>query len=885
MRQNGLHLRGIDLSCAILKNLALLSLVSLFLVSAGYGGTRIALLPAFTDFSHSTPISTALPAFEARLQAELVTGWDSEILSRAGLSTLVFEQKLRAVQSDKPTTGLRLLPAELLVISVLDCSKNELRVFATPVNPSMALPAPKSFPIKGPADLTTQLPKDVAKWVASVSQLKARVPTAADGEKPEGKAVVCALLDPVGAVNSQAISHLAPLIRGSLENAVAGQSDKITLVDRSNMAALLDEKALKATQSFNPNAFSSLATLVKADLILIPFAHSADQGKIGIDLFAVEVSTGRVLACASWTGALLDAPPSADLTKLLSDGAISVKKSASNPVADEPKLRHAEAKFLISLQKDWDGLRSSYSMGAMKALRLGDASMALANDDIALFRLAVSSTYEAATPHPNYPLRLEYDKDEFLDELKVLQKSGQAAAICQAAKSVFELPMMELAKQGDPNDVANLAILYTRVGEAQKGWDVFAQNRSVEEIGKVDVGFSTAAIVLLNLKRYQDVVKLFDQRTKWKWHETGYYLDALRATNDPKREFQMAWANAAYVCTSAQRMIRFLDLAILEKKAEPVVNFVVSRGNAWELNELDVRLAIIRARVAAGQKDIAISEAQTLFLTAKKQQNQVAQNQLAEVLKKLDAKPIEKLFAAKDFITLPNSCRINLIYDQTQDGKYVSEVAGHVSRFWGCPVHLISMKLDMEKISSFAKISQAVEGGNLVAIIRHVKVPTGPSIGTVFLTQTRLISQMNGYVGSIYGAPCGSVNAITDHFFRYYQASETRKLPEVTAIAVGSLNGMRSKLWRKANENRSTFSPPPPDLFATNGILGMIHHDLGISADTGRLLKLLSPEEIVEDLLSSNDPSSLPVLSPADQAVAEELSQQISKVQVTIIKP
>src|SRR5678815_3524109 len=77
-------------------------------------GTRVAMLPSFSDFEFRSSMRKSLASFDARLQAELLAGWDSEVLSRAGLSAVVFEQKLRAAEkADAPV--LRVLPSEVLV--------------------------------------------------------------------------------------------------------------------------------------------------------------------------------------------------------------------------------------------------------------------------------------------------------------------------------------------------------------------------------------------------------------------------------------------------------------------------------------------------------------------------------------------------------------------------------------------------------------------------------------------------------------------------------------------------------------------------------------------------------------------------------------------------
>ncbi len=292
----------------------------------------------------------ALPAFDARLQAELLNGWDTEVLSRSGLSAVVFEQKLRAAGNASAPT-LRVLPSDFLVLSVLDQLQKELRVFVNPVGTGMALGTPKVFPIKNPGDIANILPGEVARHVAGIAGLVRRSPTI-QKKNQEGKSLVCSLLEPVSAGGAQKdLSTISPLIRAVLE-VVAGSDDTgATLVERTEMAKLIDEKALAATNGLNTNGATDLGRMAKADLLLIPFIHFENSGKVGTDLFAVDVATGRLLACRSWSGALLDAPPSGIVKELLQEGLRLAGEFIDRPAADDPALRHAEASFIISLKE------------------------------------------------------------------------------------------------------------------------------------------------------------------------------------------------------------------------------------------------------------------------------------------------------------------------------------------------------------------------------------------------------------------------------------------------------------------------------------------------------------------------------------------------------
>jgi len=222
--------------------------------------------------------------------------------------------------------------------------------------------------------------------------------------------MICSLLEPVSTGGAQAeLSQISPLIRAVLKNVVAGDDAGATLVERSETAKLLDEKTLNATIGLNANGATDLGRMAKADLILIPFIHYQNSQKTGTDLFAVDVATGRMLACRSWTGALLDPPPGGVVKELLGEGLLAAGESISRPVADDPALRHAEANFIIGLKEGWAGLRQLVATEAELSIRLGDASLALASDDPALMRKAAITYYRGATPGALYPLQLEYN--------------------------------------------------------------------------------------------------------------------------------------------------------------------------------------------------------------------------------------------------------------------------------------------------------------------------------------------------------------------------------------------------------------------------------------------------------------------------------------------
>lgn len=833
----------------------------------------------------------AMPAFDARLQAELLNGWDSEILSRAGLSAVVFEQKLRAA-GDASVPVLRVLPSGFLVLTVLDQSKKQLRVFINRVGPGMTLGRPKTFPIKNPADVANRLPGEVARHVASVAGLAPRV-AAIQNKKQEGKPLACSLLDPVSAGGALAdLSTVSPLIRAVLEDVVAGDDVGATLVERSETATLLDEKNLAATNGLNANTATDLGRMVKADLILIPFIHFQKSRKIGTDLFAVDVATGRMLACRSWSGALLDTPPAGLIKELLLEGLLAAGESTTRAVTDDPELRHAEAAFIISLKNGWDGLRQLAATKAELSIRLGDASLALASDDAAMMRSAAATFYRAATPGALYPLQQEYNPtDDRLQQILKLKKSGQLDLIHNQARQVFVLPMTELAKDNADKDLQLLAELWIRLGDPEKGWSILTRGgQPIEELAVKSPYYQSMVVALMNLGRYQECVDLLLRRGRWSSLCTPIIIDAYRALNNPKREFELMWRNSASSCKTDRMTARFLDLGRDQGQAGPVLGRVIEKANTWVINSPLVRMAMIRARISTGPKELAIADAQCAFITATKTKDPAARREISGILTDLGAAPLTSLPAARDFLTLPADYRIDLIHDQTEDPEYVGKVAAHVARFWGCAVHVRSIHLDVSKFSSYRKLSQALNGNDFADAIARIDLATGPVLGTVLLTQTKLMSVQRNYTGDIYSVTRGALTILSDHYIRKFKSSDPRPLPLITAIAAAKLTGVSNRIRTASKEQGSwqnVFCPPPPDLFSYNGKLHLAALDLGISPATGAYLKEIPTSDLISYIARIRDSAraKAPAPDPVDEPSILDLAHQISQATPIVIKP
>jgi hypothetical protein len=845
---------------------------------------RVAFLPSFTDFDQKNSLRTALTAYDARLQAELLSGWNAEILGRSGLSTVVFEQKLHT--SDQASANISVLPADTLVLSVLDLQRSELRVHLNAVKPGMQAGDAKVFKVKNADHLATGLPGEVSRYLAASLKLSSAAPATSPAAST-GR-LTCALLEPVSAGGARGDkATISPLIRAVLEPALA--NDDLKLVERSEAAKLLDEKALNET--WNPNAASKLGRMVKADLVLVPFIYYQDAKRIDTHLFALDVATGRVLACQSWSGAPLDSPPADKIRGLLAAGAAAARESKTTPITDNPSQRHAEAQFLLSLSDSWLGLRQSIATEAELSLRILDAGLALSHDNPALMSKLAGRFALDAVPSPLHPLSFEYQPHlQENIEIKELEQSGQLALIRTEARSVLEIPLTERAKIGDDWDKRRLASFYLGVGEPKRALEVATSGKPLAELAQNDVLYERVAEILMNLKRYQDCIDLVTSRKRWSRICTFMLADAYRALGNKEEEFKVLHRNPTSAGKSLDRLVRYLELGRELNYAKPTIARVVQLGNAWVRTDPLVVGSFIRTRMAAGQPELAASEAQCVRLVARKKRDEALLKQADACLKELKVAPIDKLPTPAAVLTFPPECRIHLIHDQTIRPDYAHKVAEHLAAFWGCPVEIRSIQFDAAKSPFYEKIAQSLVGRSLAQTLLRAPAPAGPSLGTVFLTHTKLISKEKDHVGDVYGTPAGDVTVLSDHYFEKYKNTDTRDLSLVTAIAAASLAGPAQILevdCYDSNDWSTSFSPLPPDAFTDNGVLSVAALDLGISPYTAALLKKRDPRQLIQAIAEyrQSEMETAQEESLGDEALARQLGEQIARATPILVSP
>lgn len=846
---------------------------------------RIAILPTFSDFGWNREWQHALGGFDAHLQGELLSGWNAEMLSRAGLSTVVFEQKLLAAGDGTGKKVLQVLPADLLVLTAFDFQRQELRVHVCRVESGMKLGPPKVFPVKSSEDIVEKLPQAVATHIAQVAKLELRSGKQAAAEINNSRGLRCALLEPVSeSGRHDEMSKIAPMIRAVLEQALVSVPTGFELVERTQLAALMEEKTTAVTGAWNANAASSLGRIAGADLILVPFVHFQKTSRIHTSLFAVEASTGRMLSCRRWIGEALEEPPPGLVKALLDDALRAAALAKGESQEDDVSRRHAEAEFLIGLKNDWNGLRQSYATTAQQAARFGDAAMALGQDNPQYIGRAIATYASSAAPALAFPLRDEYEAHRDLTiELRELRKSGQLEALYADARRIFELPLIELGKNGRDWERATLATLYMRTGDPQKALSVLTAGKgALRDLASNNDLYQAVAQALMQLGRYQECADFVLSREQFSAFATLLVVDAYRAMGNTHREFELLWHNKYITAdSSGDRLVRLLELSIKENRAQEALGYLMTYANAWQRNANLLRLPVLRARIAAGQKELAISDAQCFMLSARREKDAEEQKALTAILSELGAQLLEALPPACAFITLPASCSIQLLHDQTIDPKHASEMATHLAGFWGCTVKVRSVKFDVKKFASYNPLAQSVDGKAFARVLLRVDLPDEATLGTVLLTQTKLISKEKDYVGDVYSSHAGGDTVLSDHYFRKFKGQDKRPLPLIDAIAACPLTGVRVMLWKesqKADDESLTLSPVPPDAFAANGLLYVNDRELGISPRTGAFLQKFDGPALlnaVKDYRATALKEELATLSP-DAALAVEISGKLA---------
>jgi hypothetical protein len=857
---------------------------------------RVAVLPSFSDHERIDEMRAPLATFDSRLMAELLTGWDVEVLTRGGLSAIVFEQKLRATTDAKALLS-RVLPADVLVVSVYESQQKEMRIYTNILGNSPKIDAPKVFKVRDPKEMSEGLPSAVAKHLATLLRLPAyQSPEQKSG--PEGaKKIVCALLEPMNAGGLQLKGSENPqLMRAALEQQlVSDKQHGIELVDRAHTEAILHEATLVGTTAcWNANAAAQLGRLLKSDIMLVPYVSFRDEKSMHTDLFAVDSLSGRALACAAWTGPPLDGPPEKTMQRFLRATRAAALAQTVEELTDDPQKRHAEAQFMIALKAEMKGLLEQRATELQRNTRLADAAFSLGGEDLSILRKVAEEYLGGAVPRLLHDKTEEFEPNDYSVKVyRQMREAGQIEPLIAEARRVFELPLLELARFGTVDDKWSYAWLLLNTGRAEQALTLLtAGSPSLLQLGPNAVHYEQIAQALFALHRYKECLNVINTKKTFSRKATYFLLDSYRAIGDEKRELSALMANTKLIGTSPDRIARLINLCVKTGRPAEAVNYCLNTKTVSFLNEPPVRLPLIKALDAAGLKDLAISSAQCELMMTLRERDKQRELEVRAVLQDLGAEPLKGLRPASDYVTWPSDSFFQLWHDETIDHKLALEVAEKTAAFWGCPVKVSALKLEATKLSFYHPVAKSWKGQNFADFLLRANKKSSEAVTTLFLTDRKLYWDNNGYRGIMCCYNSGNVQIITNQFLDHDHGHDKRPIALKDTIVACRSWCIRKRLQetsRKSNDERSWFIPFKPDTLAWCGAEDIIGLDLGVSPQTGALLRSITgagfasfsknfAEETRSKLIASS--SAFP-----DAALAADLAAQLAANPPIVVKP
>lgn len=858
---------------------------------------RIAVLPSLSESGSHGSARWWLAGFDAALQAELLEKWDVVMLSRAGLSNIVFEQKL-ALANGKSDTPPRVPATDHLVFSILDTRKSELRMHIMRVSDDMKLSPARIFKYQNFQDLGGSFAKSVAAELGKQLSLdpakKIEVkPPAADA--PVNPALKIALLNPISARSVKAsISQLAPILRANLEITLADAPFPVELVERERVDTLMEELALGESGAAEANGAARFGTLVGADIILMPYIHPASGENIHVTVLAIESGYGRIVAGRSWTGGALEAPPKTFLASVSTE-ALTRRAAAIREWPGEAAARIAEAGFLAGLPKASLGLRLPEVVMAELSLTWADAALALSHDNREAMRKA-ANLLSNALPFYNQ-LELKYHTPiERVGIYKRNVESGIIEEIRNQARRIFAMPLIDLATDGNAIDLGRVMKLHYQTGNPEAAL-AFAENQT-HPLDDLLTNFyfrACYAETLIELGRFRDCAAMLHNVPYEQLKDGAFFLrlDAYRAVGDTKREFNSLWFNAKQIDDYRETDVaRFFEIGPNFVAPNHILDVYTWFAGAWKRDSPLIREPLVHLRIKAGQKERAVSDAQCAYLSYKLENDKDGMTRMAATLKELESEPMEALPRAAEFIRFLPGTRIDLIHDSGVSAKRATETARLLVRQWGCEVHIIPLDFDITRLSTYRELTRSVAGKELANSVFFASRKDESLLQTIFLTSAKLYSGNRGKGGAdIFGTSTsyGSVSVISTYYFDRISGLKGRPVEEDLVIA-SSMGVVSLELWIRATETgdkRDWFVPMPPDMLATSKMLTLEHRLPGVSPDTGRRMVAVEPEGWRRSAIEARNKLTklLEDEPPPNATDFRALAAKVSNVPVTIIQP
>lgn len=827
-------------------------LLAFLLIGPMYASTRIAVYNTVSDFDQWAADRRFLLGFDAQLQHELINGWNAELVSRTGLSSIVFEQKL-AQAKDSSVKEVTVLSADSMVISVLDAEKKQLRVYVNKVVEGMKAPSPKLFTYKNRNELVSRLPREVAKYVASVNGL----------EKPQEKEVnltgkrssyTCALLYPViNHNNKSTFAGQSQLVHAFIENALASQAD-VTMVEREEIDRVLEEKVLAASGITESNSASDLGRLLGADIVFYPIICPHSENKVYSYLFSIDVHTGRLIASLAWTGDSVTSPDRDALSNLANRALAGMQADGEN--ADDPAKRYAEAKYLMLLEKSFYYLRQRVDTTAIIAQTFADSGMALAHDEPELVAKVLSTFLGRSLPTVRHSKYLEYSpNDDVSTDYRMLVESNQLGSIRDSARKIFKSAVYSNLSSKESLNLSLRCSYHLLMDEGELAYEQLrASDLSEDELATKLNLYARYSEALMATGRYKECINFMQKRDDYSDDLNRILLHAYRAADLPDEEFKLMRQRLEKMANSSDEDIfaRYLELAAKSNDPLKALREYQKYVHYYIYNHEVLRLPLANLELAAGKKDDAISGLQMALLSFKMSQNREGIRAATKMLKDIGGEEISKISLPREFITLPKGMYVEVIHDQTITPQFAKDVAGFIADSWGCEVHLSKVEMNPEKLSFHNKLDGSTNAYWFVMGLRSLRDRSEDCIQSIYLTDLKIVQRSNQRgTGALYGlaTPQQSMRLVSSHYFQKYKAYDKRPLAYITSIAAANL-WVIDKLLRveyaKENPEYPKYWAHKPEMIANNGQLVMTSMELGVSQQTGELIRKIEEESIRE---------------------------------------
>jgi hypothetical protein len=825
---------------------------------------RVAVLPTISDMGTRAAWRPWTKSFDAALQAELLEGWEASISSRAGLTTVVFEQRLAIAKGERKEPP-QVPAADFLCFVVLDSKAGELRVHVAPIGQDMRETGkPVIHRFKDARNFATDMPSHVAKDVAARMGLKKRNTQAAPNHKAAApEAIRLAIIPPFSSMpGDHPASGMVPILTAMLEEACLQAGPSVDLVERQEINSLLEEKELAAsgiaTNGLNPVNAADVARLAGARFILVPFLFPTNGAEARVTVHAIDSLTGRVVAAKTWQQKVGDEVPSAIVGDLLAMAATRQAGTKGDPSADAA-MRHAEAAFVGSLRRTLNELRADFRERMEIRLLLADAAIALAHDDVDLLATTLHEFLFSLSWEDR--LSIEFDHSKSMAAYRAAKNDGTLAEMHRQTRRIFEAPLREMHQQrGETMDRVRLAHFLTMTERPAEAADLLMQlprdNEGIIQHGGVLRYFAEALIENDRLPEATALLEEHDRR--FITDNRVFYLlcNLHRANGDAEKEINLMFRDhrERMKVFQSPQLARFLEIARLHERPDICLAAFQRHSHDWYRNDPAVVAQLIRHKMFLKQTDAAIEDARSAHLASVIGDEPEHAATFLALIKELGAEPITGFSLPAESIQFPQGTRIDLFHDTTLTAERARNIATHLARFWGCEVHLVATPLDLTTLECHQRLSRRTDGQKLVHSL-HPLMREDPSLlQTIFLTSLPL-SVDRGAVFSAtsrFGPLLLCSTHYTDHFHKPgNKPTHAIRLPELDEKVVISMQGGIIRRVMDAHHIKNTspqvpFRPLPPDPFASNGTLGINDRLFGVSPATARLLGEIPPATFLE---------------------------------------